>query len=61
VTADRLPRLLVLDDREGLVRSASGIHSPRQARFPALELILQAGSHALPGDNPLGGVLRAPP
>ena len=85
MTADRLPRLLVLDDREGLVRSASGIDSLRQAcrvtvleqpldgiddaeladvrllmairertrldaatlaRFPALELILQTGSHA---------------
>jgi hypothetical protein len=61
VTADRLPRLRVLDDREGLVRPAPGIDSLRQARFPALELILQAGSHALPRDDALGGVLRAPP
>jgi hypothetical protein len=61
VTGDRLPRLLVLDDREGLVRSAPGIDTLRQARFPALELILPTGSHALPGDDPLGGVFRAPP
>jgi phosphoglycerate dehydrogenase-like enzyme len=85
VTADQPPRLLVLDDREGLVRSAPGIESLRKrcrvtvldqpldgiddaeladvrllmairertrldaatlARFPALELILQTGSHA---------------
>jgi hypothetical protein len=61
VTGDRLPRLLVLDDREGLVRSASGIDSLRRARFPALELTLRTGSHALPRDDALGGVLGAPP
>jgi hypothetical protein len=49
VTGDRLPRLLVLDDREGLVRSAPGIDSLRQrCRVTVL-------------DEPLGGVLRAPP
>jgi phosphoglycerate dehydrogenase-like enzyme len=85
VTGGDLPRLLVLDDREGLVRSAPGFASLRErcrltvldeplvdiddaeladvrllmairertrldaetlARFPALELILQTGSHA---------------
>lgn len=85
MTGDALPRLLVLDDREGLVRSSPGLAELRErcpvtvlehpldrvedseltdvrllmairertrldaetlARFPALELILQTGSHA---------------
>ncbi len=85
MTGDALPRLLVLDDREGLVRSAPGTNALRERfrvtvldqplsdvgdaeladvrllmairertrldaatldRFPALDLILQTGSHA---------------
>ena len=85
MTGDALPRLLVLDDREGLVRASPGIAALRERfrvtvldqplegiddadlvdvrlllairertrldaatldRFPALELILQTGSHA---------------
>jgi phosphoglycerate dehydrogenase-like enzyme len=85
VTGDALPRLLVLDDREGLVRVSPGVAALRERcrvtvldqpldgigdaeladvrllmairertpldaatlnRFPALELILQTGSHA---------------
>ena len=85
MTGDALPRLLVLDDREGLVRSSPGLallgerfrvtvldeplsavgdaeladvrllmairertrlDAATLARFPALELILQTGSHA---------------
>ncbi|HET6665936.1 MAG TPA: hypothetical protein VFG98_01510 [Intrasporangium sp.] len=90
MTGDALPRLLVLDDREGLVRSSPGLAELRArcpvtvlddpldrvqdaelidvrllmairertrldaetlARFPALELILQTGSHAYHVDS----------
>ena len=57
MTGDRLPRLLVLDDREGLVRSASGDDFLVRRLDPA-DLL---DPEVVPSDAALGGVLRAPP
>jgi hypothetical protein len=56
VTGSALPRLMVLDDREGLVRSALGTAAlDDRVRVTVLDEPLSAVD-----EDPLGGVLGAP-
>jgi hypothetical protein len=60
VRGDDLPRLLVLDDREGLVRSFPGVASTRELarRLDPSELL---DPEVVPADDAVGGMLGAPP